>query len=428
MDCRARSSLRATASTSAAPRARRLDLRCMARKPTRLSQNKKRAKLRDNAEKARRTKLRRELNSRSTAPGELTPQQRVDAADHEARRWLGQHFLIDHSVILDALDAAAVTDGDRILEIGPGTGNLTVELVKAGAVITAVEKDRNLADKLRTQYDGDDAVTVHEADFLKWNVAREFEDVTAKVAELNAVGADERGVYPGDAHRAKVVANIPYNITTDILKQLLPMGDTFRDMVFMFQEEVARRLIRADSGASDYRPMSVRVHYYSEPYYIRPVTASCFDPPPNVESCLVGFRPKPRRELPALRGTEKQFFSFVQACFAQKRKMLKNNLRAVCDDEVIAAALEDLGRDEKTRAQQLTMEEYVRLFNFVRLKGVGRRESELSSRVQSAEKESKTLRERRARVERATSRLVAQAVGRDVLDEEDDDDEGIIEV
>ena len=161
---------------------------------------------------------------------------------------------------------------------------------------------------------------------------------------------------------------------------------------------------------------------------VRPVTASCFDPPPNVESCLVGFRPKPRRELPALRGTEKQFFSFVQACFAQKRKMLKNNLRAVCDDEVIAAALEDLGRDEKTRAQQLTMEEYVRLFNFVRLKGVGRRESELSSRVQSAEMESKTLRERRARVERATSRLVAQAVGRDVLDEEDDDDEGIVEV
>ena len=104
-------SLHATASTSAAPRARRLDMRCMARKPTRLSQNKKNAKLRDNAEKARRTKLRRELNSRSTAPGELTPQQRVDAADHEARRWLGQHFLIDHSVILDALDAAAVTDG-----------------------------------------------------------------------------------------------------------------------------------------------------------------------------------------------------------------------------------------------------------------------------------------------------------------------------
>ena len=74
----------------------------------------------------------------------------------------------------------------------------------------------------------------------------------------------------------------------------------------------------------------------------------------------------------------------VQACFAQKRKMLKNNLRAVCDDEV-AAALEDLGRDEKTRAQQLTMEEYVRLFNFVRLKGAGRRESE-SSRVESAER------------------------------------------
>ena len=343
-------------------------MRCMARKPTRLSQNKKNAKLKAGAEKARRTKMRRKFDQAADSPGELTPQERVDAAGHEARRWLGQHFLIDHSVILDALDAAAVASDDRILEIGPGTGNLTVELVKAGAQITAVEKDRNLADKLKAQYPpGDDTnVTVHEADFLKWNVGKEFEDVTAKVARLNEHGPDANGNYPGDAHRAKVVANIPYNITTDILKTLLPMGDTFGDMVFMFQEEVARRLIRTDSGASDYRPMSVRVHFYSTPYYVRPVTAACFDPPPNVESCLVGFRPKPRRDLPELRGTEKQFFTFVQACFAQKRKMLKNNLRAVCDDDTVTDALAMLGRDEKTRAQQLTMEEYVLLFNFVR--------------------------------------------------------------
>ena len=302
MDCRARASLHATASTSAAlstPR-RRLDVRCMARKPTRLSQNKKNAKLKAGAEKARRTKMRRKFDQAADSPGELTPQERVDAAGHEARRWLGQHFLIDHSVILDALEAAAVDSDDRILEIGPGTGNLTVELVKAGARITAVEKDRNLADKLKTQYPpGEDTnVTVHEADFLKWNVGKEFEDVTTKVAALNEHGPDANGNYPGDAHRAKVVANIPYNITTDILKTLLPMGDTFGDMVFMFQEEVARRLIRTDSGASDYRPMSVRVHFYSTPYYVRPVTAACFDPPPNVESCLVGFRPKPRREYP----------------------------------------------------------------------------------------------------------------------------------
>ena len=194
MDCRARASLHATASTSAAlstPRGR-LDVRCMARKPTRLSQNKKNAKLKAGAEKARRTKMRRKFDQAADSPGELTPQERVDAAGHEARRWLGQHFLIDHSVILDALEAAAVDSDDRILEIGPGTGNLTVELVKAGAQITAVEKDRNLADKLKAQYPpGDDTnVTVHEADFLKWNVGKEFEDVTTKVAALNEHGPD----------------------------------------------------------------------------------------------------------------------------------------------------------------------------------------------------------------------------------------------
>ena len=161
------------------------------------------------------------------------------------------------------------------------------------------------------------------------------------------------------------------------------MGDTFEDMVFMFQE-VARRLIGATPAPATTnvraRPLLLRTHY------IRPVTASCFDPPPNVESCLVGFRPKPRRELPALRGTEKQFFSSSRRVSRKKRKMLKNNLRAVCDDEVIAAALEDLGRDEKTRAQQLTMDEYVRLFNFVRLKGLGKESK--SSRIESAESKS----------------------------------------
>ena len=114
-------------------------------------------------------------------------------------------------------------------------------------------------------------------------------------------------------------------------------------------------MIRDDAGASDYRPMSVRVHYYSEPYYIRPVTAACFDPPPNVESCLVGFRPKPTAALLPLAGTHKQFFTFVQACFAQKRKMLKNNLKAVCDEETIVAAYELLGKHERTRAQELSM-------------------------------------------------------------------------
>ena len=326
---------------------------------------------------------------------------------HTARKRFGQHWLKDGSVLDRIVAAAELSPSDCVLEVGPGRGALTGRLLgTAVAQVHAVELDRDLVAGLQERFGGDPRFSLQSGDVL----------------DLPVLGDPSR---PAN----KVVANIPYNITTDILKQLLPMGDTFRDMVFMFQEEVARRLIRQDSGASDYRPMSVRVHYYSEPYYIRPVTASCFDPPPNVESCLVGFRPKPRRELPALRGTEKQFFSFVQACFAQKRKMLKNNLRAVCDDEVIAAALEDLGRDEKTRAQQLTMDEYVRLFNFVRMKGAGQRESNESNRIESANpKESKSVRERRARVERATSRLVAQAVSRDVLDEDDDDDEGIIEV
>ena len=387
------------AAAAASPRCRpsALEVVC-ARKPQRLSNNKKKAK----QEAAKRGKRK----SGGGGDGSMSPQQRVDAANHEARRWLGQHFLIDQSVILDAVAAADVRAGDRILEIGPGTGNLTVELLKAGATIDAVEKDRSLADKLQEQFRDEGALTVHCADFLKWDVRGAFR------AADDAIDS-----------RAKVVANIPYNITTDILKTLLPMGDTFGNMVFMFQEEVARRLIKDEAGNSDYRPMSVRVHYYSVPYYIRPVTAACFDPPPNVESCLIGFRPKRPEEYLPLNGTERQFFAFVQACFAQKRKMLKNNLKAVCDDETIAAAYEALGKPEKTRAQELTMPEYVRLFNFVRDRGQARAEALAAGqnvvlKASSGDddedatlrKPTKKQRETSEKVQRATSRLLAQAV------------------
>lgn len=307
----------------------------------RLSKNKKRAK-----EEAA---TRKKDASSERADGAL--RGRVADADHEARRWLGQHFLVDSGVVLDAVEAAELKPGDRVLEIGPGTGNLTNEMLKRGARVLAVEKDRNLAGKLKEGLceEYPETFELIEGDFLKWE------------------GLDKAFTRPSaDAPRAKVVANIPYNITTDVLKVLLPMGETFEDMIFMFQEEVAQRLVRDDAGGGDYRAMSVRVHYYSKPYYIRPVLRDCFMPPPNVESCLIGFKPKEPHELLPLNGTDKQFFTFVQACFAQKRKMLRNNLKAVCDDATMDGAFEMLDRGLKIRPQELTMEEYVKLFNFVR--------------------------------------------------------------
>ncbi len=92
-------------------------------------------------------------------------------------------------------------------------------------------------------------------------------------------------------------------------------------------------------------------------------------PPPNVESCLIGFKPKEPHELLPLSGTDKQFFTFVQACFAQKRKMLRNNLKAVCDDATMEEAFNVIAREPKVRPQELTMEEYVKLFNFIRSRG-----------------------------------------------------------
>jgi hypothetical protein len=244
-----------SSTSSSRSRSSSLVIRCV-RKPMRLSNNKKKAKV----DAAKLGKQQRGagggVQEEFKGAGGLSPAQRVKAAKHEARRWLGQHFLIDHTVILDAVEAADVQPGDRILEIGPGTGNLTVELLKAGAVITAVEKDRGLADKLMENFADDSNLEVCTDDFLKWNVGAAFKDVTeavAAAAEAAAEAADGGGDNGGAANdataapasaaararsadlprdgRAKVVANIPYNITTDILKTLLPMGDTFSNMV-----------------------------------------------------------------------------------------------------------------------------------------------------------------------------------------------------
>lgn len=327
----------------------------------RLSNNKRKAKKMKQEEK--------EEVKRAFDGAGLSPEERVSGAKHKARRWLGQHFLIDHSVLIDAVRSADVKKEDVILEIGPGTGNLTAELLRTGCKVIAVEKDRNLAknlgETLGKEY-GEEELEIIEEDFMKWK------DLDTKFVDL----------IEGSERRAKVVANIPYNITTDILKRLLPMGDTFEDLVFMFQEEVARRLATEErdekmieneqvkkkkkKSNSDFRAMSVRTAYYSKSRYIRPVAKGCFDPPPNVESCLIGFKLKRKEDLLKINGTDKQFFTFVQSCFAQKRKMLKNNLRATCDAETIDLALEMLGRGEKVRPQELFMEDYVELFNFVR--------------------------------------------------------------
>lgn len=412
-----------------------LDVRC-ARKPMRLSATKKKAKKEEGD--ARRSRQREKQGLvEGTGDGGITPAQRVKAAQHEARRWLGQHFLIDQSVILDAVAAAEIASGDRILEIGPGTGNLTVELLKQGARIVAVEKDRSLADKLTVQFGNDEKheIEIHNADFLKWDVVSRFariaDEVEVEVEEYAPVSSDAETNHinptkpkpltpnpkPTD-RRAKVVANIPYNITSDILKVLLPMGASFSNMVFMFQEEVAQRLLRDEPGQSDYRPMSVRVHYYSTPYYIRKVDAVCFDPPPAVTSCLIGFKPRRPEEYLPLSGTEKQFFSFVTACFAQKRKMLKNNLKAVCDDATITEALEMLGKPENTRAQDLSMPQYVALFNFVRDAGQAKagvlsapRVNNSAVKNQTPKKQTVSQREAAVKVQRATSRLIQQARG-----------------
>ena len=256
---------------------------------------------------------------------------------HMSKR-LGQNFLIDAGIVQGIVDAAEIQPGDRVLEIGPGIGTLTQALAEAGADVTCVELDKRLPEVLAHTLEAYDNVKVIQGDILK--------------VDIPAIMGSEP---------FKVVANLPYYITTPIIMALLEKHLPITDIVVMVQKEVAERMA-AQPGGKTYGALSAAVQYYSVPEIALYVPPRSFMPPPEVDSVVVDCK---IRKEPAVQLTdEKLFFRVVKAAFGQRRKTLGNALKSLgASKDTINNVLVQAGIDSSRRGETLTLEEFAAIAN-----------------------------------------------------------------
>lgn len=273
--------------------------------------------------------------------------KKTKKSGHQARKRFGQHWLTSDHVLNEIIAAANLISSDRVLEIGPGRGILTHRLLDRAESVVAVELDRDLCDPLVAKFGERDNFLLLQGDFL----ALDVNELTAKFADH----------FHG---QTKVVANIPYNITGPILEKLLgtiaqPNLTPFQEIVLLVQKEVAERL-SAVAGTKAFGALSVRVQYLADCDLVCDVPATAFKPPPKVESAVIRLIPRPI-VTPAT--NPKHLASIVKVGFANKRKMLRNNLGNIIDRDRLMATFEQLAIDPETRAEQLDTSVWIALSN-----------------------------------------------------------------
>ena len=241
----------------------------------------------------------------------------------------GQNFLIDGHVLDKIIAGAGVTKDDMVLEIGPGIGTMTQYLAEAAGKVVAVEIDRNLLPILQETLADYDNVKVIHADVLS--------------LDLEKLVQEENGGRP-----IKVVANLPYYITTPIIMAL-------------FEQHVP--LAKSGPGSKDYGALSLAVQYYAEPYIVANVPCNCFMPRPNVDSAVI--RLTRYEEPPVQVKDEKMLFKIIRASFNQRRKTLQNGLNNSSElnftKDQIAAAIAEAGFSPSVRGEALTLEQFAKL-------------------------------------------------------------------
>lgn len=255
----------------------------------------------------------------------------------------GQNFLIDPHVLDKIIDAAMIDKNDFVIEIGPGIGTMTQLLCERAGRVSAIEIDKELIPILKETLAPYENITVHNADVMKI-------DLAALIKEES------------EGRRVKVVANLPYYITTPIIMGLLENHIPVESITVMVQKEVAERM-QCGPGTKDYGALSLAVQFYCEPYIAANVPPNCFMPRPNVGSAVI--RLTLHKEPPVTVKDEKVMFKVIRGAFNQRRKTLVNALANYseldCDKETVANALNELGLDANIRGEALTLHEFAAL-------------------------------------------------------------------
>lgn len=259
----------------------------------------------------------------------------------------GQNFLIDTTVLDRIVASAEITKEDCVLEVGPGIGSLTQVLAEAAGKVIAVEIDKKLIPILEDTLQGYDNIEILNEDILKLNLE--------ELIKLKNAGKP-----------IKVVANLPYYITTPIVMGLLERKLPVESITIMIQKEVADRM-QAKPSTKDYGALSLAVQYYCEPKIVAVVPAHCFMPQPNVDSSVIQLKVLERPNVEVV--DEALLFKLIKIGFSQRRKTLMNCMNNSSDlqlsKEAIVGAIVEAGFDERIRGEALSLTDFAKLTNIV---------------------------------------------------------------
>lgn len=255
------------------------------------------------------------------------------------KKGLSQNFLIDGNILRKIVAAAHVSPGDVVMEIGPGPGSLTEELLNSGAKVIAVEKDTVFANALGRLKNDKNQLEVFCDDIMTFPIEQHLKP------------------YLETGKKAKVIANLPYHLTTPIIAQLVEHRHLFSSLVLMVQEEVARRFVGKPKTA-EYGSFTVFLNFYTHPSYAFTVSRQCFYPSPKVDSAVVALE---LRDPPQIENVE-DFFLLTRTAFKQRRKMMRSSLRELYPPQQIEACLSAIGHSPMARPEELSLHDFIKLF------------------------------------------------------------------
>ncbi|MGN0920264.1 MAG: 16S rRNA (adenine(1518)-N(6)/adenine(1519)-N(6))-dimethyltransferase RsmA [Cellvibrio sp.] len=255
---------------------------------------------------------------------------------HKARKRFGQNFLIDHGIINGIVRAVHPKKDDQIVEIGPGKGAITELLAAECDNLSVIELDRDLVPWLKVKFEKHPNFKLFQADALRFD----FNDLMV------------------DDQPLRIVGNLPYNISTPLIFHLLSYAGKVKDMHFMLQKEVVKRMT-AQPGSGAYGRLGIMVQYYCQTEDLFEVPPTSFDPPPKVDSAIV--RLVPHKTLPFVANNVKTLESLVNAAFQQRRKTLRNTLKQILTEEQLAQMPVDLS----LRPENISIEDYVKMSNIL---------------------------------------------------------------